>query len=419
MNNNRKYFYVDIFAGASGLAEGFYNAGFLPVAHVERDSYACLTIKTRTAYHYCVENNLIALYKDYYAGNLTRDEFHNNIPFDSLGEVINDEINESNFSKIISQIESAKKRLGVEKIDLLLGGPPCQAYSVRGRKANESKKKFDERIYYYKLYAKFLRKLKPKIFVFENVPGLLSFEGGYIFDDLKAVLKKEGYEIDYKILSAYDFGVLQDRKRIVIIGWQKEFDFSYPEFSAHHTKAVVNDLLSDLPARRPGDIENFLNYTKPAPEYLSARGIRNGLHGVAQHITRPHNKIDLEIYRRVIDLWNRKQERLKYSSLPARLRTHRNIEGYLDRFKVVAGEANYAHTIIAHIAKDGHYYIHPDINQCRSISVREAARIQSFPDNFIFEGPRTSAFTQIGNAVPPVMAHQIAMLIKKYGELNG
>ena len=412
MIGSRKYSYVDIFAGASGLAEGFYQAGFYPVAHVERDSNACLTIKTRTAYHYCIENGLGDFYKDYYYGNLDRNEFYDAIPFDTLGEVINDEISESNISKIISKIESAKKRLGVEKIDLLLGGPPCQAYSVRGRKANESKKKFDERIYYYKLYAKFLRKLKPKIFVFENVPGLLSFEGGYIFDDLKAVLKKEGYEIDYKILSAYDFGVLQDRRRIVIIGWKKELDFSYPEFSPIHTKAVVNDLFNDLPARRPGDIENFLNYTKPSSEYLLNSCIRNGFSGVAQHITRPHNEIDLEIYRRVIDLWNRKQARLKYSSLPASLRTHRNIEGYLDRFKVVAGEANYAHTVIAHIAKDGHYYIHPDINQCRSISVREAARIQAFPDNFVFEGPRTSAFTQIGNAVPPAMAEKIAKLLK-------
>jgi len=405
--------YVDIFAGASGLAEGFYQAGFYPVAHVERDPYASLTIKTRAAYHYCCENDLNDFYLDYYKGSIDRNEFYNAIPFDRLGEVINDEINERNFPKIISKIETAKKRLGVKKIDILLGGPPCQAYSVRGRKANESKKKYDDRVYYYKLYAKFLRRLKPKIFVFENVPGLLSFEGGYIFDDLKTALKKEGYEIEYKILNAYDFGVLQDRKRIVIIGWQKDRDFAYPEFSTLHTKAVVNDLFNDLPARRPGDIEKFSNYAKASSEYLLASGIRNGLSGVAQHITRPHNKTDLEIYRRVIVLWNRKHERLKYSTLPASLRTHRNIEGYLDRFKVVAGKASYSHTVIAHIAKDGHYYIHPDINQCRSISVREAARIQSFPDNFIFEGSRTAAFTQIGNAVPPLMALTIANRIRR------
>ena len=413
MGMNKLLTYVDLFAGASGLAEGFRQAGFQPVAHVERDENACLTIKTRIAYHYCKENNLDDFYKEYYYGKIGRDIFYSAIPFDKTDTVINEDISNDNFDLIISKIDIAKKQIDINEIDVIIGGPPCQAYSVRGRKANEHKKKYDQRIYYYKLYARFLRELKPKLFVFENVPGLLSFEDGYIFDDLRKTLVNEGYILEFKILNASDFGVLQDRKRIIIIGWKKELTFSYPLFEKIHYDAMVNDLLSDLPSLKSGSNNPPLFYADKLNSYLEKSEIRNGYRKVSLHNTRPHNSIDLEIYKRAIELWNDKHERLKYNSLPKRLRTHKNIEGFLDRFKVVAGNAKYSHTLIAHIAKDGHYYIHPDVDQCRSISVREAARIQSFPDNFIFEGPRTSAFTQIGNAVPPIMAKKIAYQIKK------
>lgn len=404
-----KYFtYIDLFAGASGLSEGFHSAGFIPVAHVEKDHHACLTIKTRSAFHYCVSNNLLDLYKDYYYGKISREKFYSEIPFDKIDTIINNEISNENFNQIVSSINKSCSNLGVDNIDLLIGGPPCQAYSIRGRKANQSKKKFDQRIYFYKLYARFLQTLKPKVFVFENVPGLLSFEGGYIFDDLRETLSGEGYDLDYRILNANDFGVLQERKRIIIIGWEKDYEFSYPEFEKMKTAAIVNDLLNDLPVIKADNINSLLPYAGSTTDYLTNSGIRNGYSDINLNITRPHNKIDLQIYKRVIELWNNKKQRLKYSDLPKRLQTHKNKDNFLDRFKVVAGDSNHSHTLIAHIAKDGHYYIHPDVNQCRSISVREAARIQSFPDNFIFEGPRTAAFTQIGNAVPPLMAYQLA-----------
>src|SRR6185436_4554924 len=125
-----------------------------------------------------------------------------------------------------------------------------------------------------------------------------------------------------------------------------------------------------------------------------------------------HNERDLEIYAIAIDKWIHGKERLKYDKLPRRLQTHNKKDIFLDRFKVV-DPAGHSHTVVAHIAKDGHYYIFPDLKQVRSISVREAARIQSFPDDYFFEGGRTAAFKQIGNAVPPLMAGSIAKKIKE------
>ena len=131
------------------------------------------------------------------------------------------------------------------------------------------------------------------------------------------------------------------------------------------------------------------------------------------HVARPNIARDREIYKMVIHTWNTEKRRLKYTDLPPELCTHRNRTAFLDRFKVVAGDLPFSHTLVAHISKDGHYFIHPDYGQARSISVREAARIQSFPDNFFFEGSRTSAFVQIGNAVPPLMASGIAQALKR------
>jgi DNA (cytosine-5)-methyltransferase 1 len=134
-------------------------------------------------------------------------------------------------------------------------------------------------------------------------------------------------------------------------------------------------------------------------------------------VARPHTKQDKEIYRIAVDKWNNYKERLNYNDLPERLKTHKNRTSFHDRFKVVAADQYHSQTVVAHIAKDGHYYIHPDISQNRSISVREAARLQSFPDDYYFEGVkeksnRTAAFKQIGNAVPPLMAETIGKKLK-------
>jgi len=122
---------------------------------------------------------------------------------------------------------------------------------------------------------------------------------------------------------------------------------------------------------------------------------------------------DLEIYKLVVSAWDKDKRRLKYNEIPEKLRSHKGMSSFLDRFKVVAGDLPISHTIVAHISKDGHHYIHPDISQNRSLTPREAARIQTFPDDYYFESAsgkpsRTSAFKQIGNAVPVLLAQKIA-----------
>jgi DNA (cytosine-5)-methyltransferase 1 len=154
----------------------------------------------------------------------------------------------------------------------------------------------------------------------------------------------------------------------------------------------------------------IVNYKKETTEYLKESGIRNCIDFTTQHIARPHNENDLEIYRIAVELWKEKK-RLNYATLPKRVIKHKNTTSFTNRFQVVNGDG-ISNTVVAHIAMDGHYYIHPDIKQNRSITVREAARIQSFPDDFYFEGGRTGAFKQIGNAVPPLMAEEIAKKIK-------
>lgn len=399
--------FIDIFAGASGMSEGFVKAGFNPIAHIEMNKEACETIKTRTSYHYLIRYNKQDIYDDYLKGVISKEEFYSHIPKNILDSVLNIEITDDSIKSIFSRIE---ENLNNQKVDLIIGGPPCQAYSLLGR--HQENIENDPRNKLYIQYGRFLKQYDPKAFVFENVPGLLSANKGQHFKNLKAYFRKLGYEVYHDTLNAADYGVLQARKRIIIVGWKKEQDFGFPEIRKITEAFTVNDIFQDLPKLKPGDALQVAKYTSAKNDYLQRFELRNGVDFVTQHITRQHNERDLKIYKTAINKWNNGQERLKYPDLPQELKTHKNESSFTDRYKVVNGKG-VSHTVVAHIAKDGHYYIHPDINQCRSISVREAARLQSFPDDFYFEGSRSAAFKQIGNAVPPLMAYAIAKKIKE------
>jgi DNA (cytosine-5)-methyltransferase 1 len=405
----KKLNYIDLFAGAGGLSEGFIRQGFKPVAHVEMNKEACDTLKTRIAYHYLNETNNLDIYYSYLKNEISRIDLWNSIPKELLGSVINNEISESTISDIFQQIDN---QLDTQKVDLIIGGPPCQAYSLVGRSRDPNRMEGDKRNFLFRHYAEFLVKYKPKYFVFENVLGLLTAGNQVYLKEMLSLFAENGYSTDYKVLNSENYGVLQKRRRVIIIGRKGTSKFNFPDLQPEvNNWQIKNDLFSDLPDLIPGQNLPVAFYTKDINEYLERTQIRNCIPFTTQHLTRNHNDRDLEIYSIAIDKWTNNNERLKYNDLPERLQSHKNIEAFLDRYKVV-DPLGYSHTVVAHISKDGHYYIYPDINQVRSISVREAARIQSFPDNYFFEGGRTAAFKQIGNAVPPLMAHAIAEKIK-------
>ena len=415
------YNFIDLFAGAGGLSEGFIQAGFLPVAHVEMNPFAAKTLETRTAYYWLKSQGRISQYFDYLRGTISRDELLSTVPDNCLKSVLCETMSTKNLPSLFSTIDELLKAQGIKTVDVIIGGPPCQAYSLVGRaqsKHMEVPMSEDPRNRLYILYGRMLKKYKPRMFVFENVLGIQTANGGQTWRDIQAEMKNVGYHIACHEQNASNFGVLQSRARMIIVGWRKGTAFGYPEFEAVTPQAVVNDLLQDLTKLTPG--RTGVRYGRtPMSQYTRENGIRTEQDVLTLHVARPNIPRDIKIYRRAIRLWNEHDhERLRYDQLPPELINHKNRESFLDRFKVVEGDEPCCHTILAHLSKDGHYFIHPDINQHRSITPREAARIQSFPDNYFFEGPRTSVFTQIGNAVPPMMAKGIADGIKAQLDLE-
>ncbi len=404
------YNFIDLFAGAGGLSEGFIQAGFSPVAHVEMNTYAAQSLETRTGYYYLKSQGKLDIYRDYCKGRISRDEFLKHIPEEHLKSVFCETMSMDTLPGLFEGIDQILEQRGIEKVDVIIGGPPCQAYSLVGRAQSshmETPMAADPRNDLYKLYASFLQRYKPKMFVFENVMGIKSANDGTTWLKVQDALRSVGYKIYYHEQNSKDFGVLQNRRRMIIVGWLKDSGLGYPLFKKKTTTAIVNDILRDLPALRPGE-ESREYSSDEISEYLRETGIRKDADVLTHHCARPNKARDIEIYKRTIELWNDGHKRLNYNDLPDELKTHRNRKSFLDRFKVVEGDEAYCHTMLAHISKDGHYFIHPDIEQHRSITVREAARIQSFPDDYFFEGPRTAQFVQIGNAVPVLMARGIA-----------
>ena len=403
--------FIDLFAGAGGLSEGFVQAGFMPIAHVEMNEFASKTLETRNAYYYLKSKDGLDIYKKYLQGKISREEFMKHIPASITKTIINETMSDESLPSIFKTIDGIMKIRGIKKVDVIVGGPPCQAYSLVGRAQSSHMgvpMQEDPRNYLYKLYARFLKQYQPKMFVFENVTGIESANNGTTWKNIKKYLKRVGYEIECKEQNARNFGVLQNRRRMIIVGWLKNSGLSYPDFHKVELNAIVNDLLNDLPSLLPGESSNKY-LSKKASKYLTDTEIRTKDDVLTLHNSRPNTERDITIYKRAIEMWNDGHKRLNYNDLPEELKTHKNRHSFTDRFKVVEGDEQCCHTILAHLSKDGHYFIHPDIKQHRSLSVREAARIQSFPDNYYFEGPRTSQFIQIGNAVPPLMAKGIAV----------
>lgn len=431
-SKSRKYTFIDLFAGAGGLSEGFIRAGFSPIAHIEMKKEACDTLRTRAAFHYLREKGQLEVYKNYLRNKKEKEDgskLWNQVPSDIIDSVIQEAIGEDTISGLFEKLD---KKLDGKTLDLIIGGPPCQAYSVAGRARKGAAMASDPRNYLYKFYVRFLEKYKPKMFVFENVLGIRTAKGGGPFEDLQKLVRSldnDNYEIQAVPQLASDFGVLQRRQRMIIIGWRKNEAGiptkygHYPNLAAYkidNQYQVLRDLFDDLPSRVSGEgkLCECVEYTKPLSDmrYLEKFKIRNpDFDFTTQHVARPHNLNDREIYYWAVKKFLKEGKQLSYSKdVPPDHQKHKNKESFDNRFSVV-NPYGPSHTVVAHIAMDGHYYIYPTMNPTvdtvRSITVREAARLQSFPDDYYFEGSRSAAFMQIGNAVPVVMAQKIAEAI--------
>lgn len=254
------YNFIDLFAGAGGLSEGFVRAGFEPIAHVEIDNAACNTLRTRAAYYHLKATNQYSDYVKYLMGEITRDDLYAKLPKHILSSIINKPIGVEHNDQIQDKIDQL---LNGKIVDLIIGGPPCQAYSLVGRSRSKTKMEGDSRNYLFEQYAIYLEKYKPRMFVFENVLGLKSAKKGFYLKEMENRFAEKGYVIKLFVLEAKNFGVLQNRKRIIILGWLKNQYIEVPRLDEivckHHYR--VNDLLSDLPIIKAGEGKNkFLHY---------------------------------------------------------------------------------------------------------------------------------------------------------------
>lgn len=433
---------IDLFSGGGGLTEGFVRQGYKIIAHVEKDMWACETLKTRIIFHYLKEKNDLELYNEYLklAGNYRKINSNREIIYKKYPELKekveyevlnctfgnpNEDKNATGIDEIIKRIKSSMKYNKVRKIGLIIGGPPCQAYSLVGRGVMKEKVEDDKRNYLFRYYKQIVKEFSPKMFVFENVPGIITAKNGQI---LKAI-NEEFNEIGYTLLSGIhknmrdnivecdSLNIPQNRKRVILFGFKKELNLQYPNFYKY--KLDINDIttkaaISDLPKRKSGvgKYGEVLEYPKEIQLSKYQNLMRYDSEFITLHQTRYHNDLDLENYKDAI-IKASMGKVFTYTDIPEARRTHKNTKSFIDRYKVHWWEDT-PHTILAHLSKDGHYNIHPDIEQCRSLTVREAARIQTFPDNYFFEGPRTAQFMQIGNAVPPLLAEIIAKALIKY-----
>ena len=319
---NKKYTFIDLFAGAGGLSEGFVRAGFSPIAHIEMDKYACETLKTRAAFHYLHDKNKLDAYIRYLTEKKEGEDgksLWDQVPESVIQSVIHATIGPSTIDEIFKRVDSLK---GNKDVDIVIGGPPCQAYSIAGRARMGKDVEKDPRNELYKYYVQFLQRYKPKMFVFENVLGLFTAKKGEPFKDLKELVNSIGYEMQPQVQNASEHGVLQKRQRVIIVGWLRDCmnskgePYGYPLLMKEkNSYTVLKDLFSDLPPRIAGEgrLSEVVHYTKTLDDmpYLKESFIRSRVvNFTTQHVARPHNANDREIYCLAIKQWREQKRQL-------------------------------------------------------------------------------------------------------------
>ncbi len=493
---------IDLFAGPGGLGEGFasFNANdersaFRIGLSVEKDEVAHRTLTLRAAFRLLQGTPGEAKYYEYARGELTSSEFRA-VPI--VADALRHAAMEARRLELGKTDEASldiviRRVLGDATEWVLIGGPPCQAYSLAGRsrRANDMTFDQDEKHLLYREYLRIIQVHAPAVFVMENVKGLLSsrHSGARIFSRIMEDLARPAPGLEYEIRSAVvpdrglglspedyvieaeRFGIPQHRHRLILIGVRRDLRRDEMAVLEPQRQVTVSAAIGDFPkirsrlsqkndslekwreavaaglpkidgwgpsgeadlrkimaaaVRSTSEVSNageaFVKYPpgliRRTDEY-SRWVVRPLLGGYVQHIARAHMRSDLARYLFASSYAQKVGMSPRLDVFPKRLlpahrnavmRTGETAIPFKDRFRVHCADEP-AWTIVSHIAKDGHYYIHYDPSQCRSLTVREAARIQTFPDDYYFEGNRTEQYVQVGNAVPPLLAHKLAGLV--------
>lgn len=418
--SKRKINTIDLFAGCGGLMDGFMQSGhYNTLACVEWDKYPCMTLTKRL-----------------------RDKWGHQ---DAEREVIRFDIQRT--KELIFGFDDSEygtsiglsKLVGKKKLDIIIGGPPCQAYSLAGRIRDPQGMRDDYRNYLFESYINILIHFKPNFFIFENVVGMLSArpDGELIVDKIRKAFDVAGYDLidDFKraVFDVADFGIPQHRKRVIILGVRKDtyrknktnpdeqciskhiiedfYSNIMPEKKRAAVKRTVRDAIGDLPRLYPSDTIIKINGQKFSHQPINFVDVMN-------HLPRFHSERDQKIFKLLCE--DIESGAMEYVSTEELKKLYTKFTGKISnihKYYVLRWDEQ-SNTIPAHLYKDGMRHIHPDSKQSRSITVREAARLQTFSDDFEFLGPVMAQYKMIGNAVPSDFAKIIAQglyeIINKY-----
>lgn len=398
---------IELFAGCGGLLDGFEQSGaYNLLAAVEWEEAPCLNLRKRLSDKWGM-----------------KDADSRVIRFDiqRTTELIEGWMDDPQYGSGCG-LDGV---IGDNQVEVIAGGPPCQAYSIAGRVRDENGMRDDYRNYLFESYLEVVRHYHPKAFLFENVPGILTARPGNgerrIIDIIQNEFEKAGYcvlpDLSGAVVDMTDYGVPQNRSRIIILGLSKQvygdrcldmIDSFYhtllPEYKVSK-KATVRDAIGDLPKLRPlGRTEKYdgkrIAHNLPDP-------------WVENHIARWQSERDMRIFRMLAeDIESGCNQYVTTESLKKLYTEETGKTSNVHKYHVLRWDEP-SNLIPAHLYKDGLRHIHPDSEQARSITVREAARLQTFPDDYIFYGSNVATYKMIGNAVPPLFAKKAAMALKR------